>query len=431
MFEDEMSALRRSRQITEMLRSLSSHPGPRIRAWDGTEWGPEDATATLVLRHPGALRSMLLPPGDLSAGEAYVFDDVDIEGDVIDVMRFAADLDQVRLGPRAVALLALARSLPDTDRTGRPPRPSWRPFGTHSIARDQQVVSYHYDTGNDFFRSFLDEDMVYSCADFLDPDEDLETAQRRKLDLVCRKLDLQPGQRLLDVGCGWGALVIHAVREYGVEAVGITLSTDQAAEATDRVKAAGLDDRIEIRTQDYRNVEGPFDAIASVGMVEHVGREKLGTYFGKLELLLAPGGVVLNHGIVDGGRTHRRRRRSFIQTYVFPDGDIRPLDEVVAAARQAGLEVRDVHALRLSYALTLRHWVDRLERNADEAIRVAGEQVYRIFRAYMAGAAVAFERGHLGVAQVLLSRPDRPWTWSRAAFLAADELHVPRGAMSG
>ncbi len=410
--------------MTDLLVGASSGPEPRVRAWDGSEWGPESAAATLVLQHPGALRSMLLPPNDVSAGEAYVFNDVDIEGDIFSMLEFANGLDAIKPGWRALQILRLARRLPNEpadadERPQRRPRLSGR---LHSIGRDRQAVTYHYDTGNEFFRLFLGPSMVYSCAHFLSPDEALEGAQRRKLDMICRKLNLGPGQRLLDVGCGWGSLVVHAAREYGVEAVGITVSGEQAEAARQLAKEAKVDDRVEILQRDYREIDGEYDAIASVGMFEHVGRNRLPQYFKQLRRLLAPGGQVLNHGIVTRSRGRGGRRSTFIRTYVFPDGELRPVDEAVAAAEDAGFELRDVEALRMSYALTLRRWVANLEANRDEAIRLVGDRVYRIWRAYMAGSAVSFERGGIGVYQLLLSDPQRSWTYGRSGLLATDDV---------
>jgi cyclopropane-fatty-acyl-phospholipid synthase len=367
---------------------------------------------------------MLLPPNDLSAGEAYVFDDIDIEGDIFSMLEFAAGLDAVKSRPRALNILRLARSLPNEpahadERPRRRARLSARRL--HSIGRDRDAVTYHYDTGNGFFRLFLGETMVYSCAHFLSPDESLETAQRRKLDMICRKLNLVPGQRLLDVGCGWGSLVVHAAEHYGVRAVGITVSGEQAEAARQLAKEAKVDDRVEILQRDYREIGGEHDAIASVGMFEHVGRNKLPQYFEQLRALLAPGGQVLNHGIVTRSRGRAGRRPTFIRTFVFPDGELRPIDEVVAAAEDAGLELRDVEALRMSYALTLRRWVANLEANRDEVIRLVGDRVYRIWRVYMAGSAVSFERSAIGVYQLLLSDPARPWTYGRSGLLASDD----------
>jgi cyclopropane-fatty-acyl-phospholipid synthase len=227
--------------------------------------------------------------------------------------------------------------------------------------------------------------------------------------------------RFLDVGCGWGSLVIHAARECGVHATGITLSREQAAAARQRALAAGVADRVGILECDYRELKGEFDAIASVGMVEHVGRKELVKYFGVLRGVLVPGGQVLNHGVVTRDRNLRRRTPTFVNTYVFPDGELTTVDAVAAAAEDAGLEVRDVESLRASYALTLRHWVSNLERNRDAAIAAAGEEVYRIWRLYMAGSAVAFERGRISVYQMLLSDSARPWTHGRSGLLAGDD----------
>lgn len=416
-----MDASEVSRRVLDLLAKLAGHPMPRVQMWDGQEWGPPDAAATIVLNHPGALRSMLLPPNDLSAGEAYVFDDVDFRGDVFAILDFAARLSE---GKRSALtkgrLLWLLRQLPDEKRRDEANRPEID-GRLHSRKRDRVAVTHHYDTGNEFFAQFLDPAMVYSCAHFLSPTESLEEAQRRKLDLVCRKLRLVPEMRLLDVGCGWGALVIHAAQEYGVRATGITLSRQQAAEARRRAEAAGVADRVEIQERDYRELSGEFDAIASVGMVEHVGRKELAKYFEGLRSLLAPGGQILNHGIVTRDRNIRRVTPTFVNTYVFPDGELVPVDTVAGAAEDSGLEVRDAESLRASYALTLRHWVANLERNRDAAVAEAGEQVYRIWRLYMAGSAVAFERAAISVYQLLLSDPQRPWTYGRSRLLASDD----------
>ncbi len=410
-----------SRRIYETLRGIGSGTPPRLRLWNGEELGPRSSSSTIVLRHPGSLRALLVPATDLAAGEAYVYDDVDIEGNIIDLLRFARRLDG-DASPLAMArMAALARALPSDVRKSarkRPPIPGRR----HSRRRDRRAVGHHYDTGNGFFESFLGETMVYSCAHFLDPGEGLDIAQRRKLDIVCRKLRLRPGQHLLDVGCGWGSLAIHAAIHYGVEVTGITLSGPQAAYARDRAKQAGVADRVDILERDYREVVGRFDAIASVGMVEHVGRDKLATYFRVLRDRLTPGGAVLNHGIVDRhGTTPRQRSRSFVGTYVFPDGDLLPLGSMISVAEAVGFEVRDVHALRLSYARTLERWVANLEANRRSAVAAASEETYRIWRLYMAGSVVAFERGAIGVDQVLLTDPERPWTYGRAALLAEDD----------
>ena len=419
-----MDARGASIDIYHRLVSLSGVAPPRLRLWDGTEIGPHEATATLVLKHPGAFRSMLIPPTDLSAGEAYVFDDIDIEGNMLDAVAFAGGLDQTaRSRVEAVRAIITARRLPATSR--RAPRIGRLHGRAHSKERDRAAVRFHYDTGNEFFEAFLDERMVYSCAYFLDVDETLDKAQERKLDLICRKLELRESQTFLDVGCGWGGLVIHAAERYGVQATGITLSPRQAQHARIRVKEHGLEDRVEILEQDYRDVSRSFDAIASVGMFEHVGGERLATYFETLRSILNPGGQVLNHGITNRHRDMKRRRKdSFVGTYVFPDGDLRPVEEAIEVAERAGFELRDVEAMRMSYALTLRRWVENLERNRTRALDYADEQTYRTWRAYMAGSAVAFEEGAIGLYQLLLSDPDRPWSYGRAQLLATDDQRL-------
>jgi cyclopropane-fatty-acyl-phospholipid synthase len=416
-----MDALTASRAITEELTRVAGGPVPRVRAWTGAEWGPVDAPFTLVLQHPGALRALLLPPNDLTAGEAYIYNDVDFEGDIFAALEFGAALAEAPKNRRAVVrILRRLRKLPRTSRRDAADRPRMR-GSLHSLRRDRQAVTHHYDAGNDFFAQFLDPQMVYSSAHFLSHVDTLEKAQRRKLDLICRKLQLARGDDFLDVGCGWGSLVIHAATEYGVNAVGVTVSGQQAAYARQRAKDMGVDDRVTILEQDYREVEGTFDAIASIGMFEHVGRKKLGVYFSRLAEMLKPNGLVLNHGIVTRDRNPGRKRPTFVSTYVFPDGELVPIDETIGVAEDTGLELRDAESLRGSYALTLRHWVTNLEVNQEEAIEVAGERGYRIWRLYMAASAVAFERAAISVYQLLLAEPGRPWTFGRSRYLSSDD----------
>ncbi len=416
-----MDALEVSRRVYHRLAEMGDRP-PRMRAWNGEEWGPDDADVTVVLEHPGALRALLVPPSDLTAGEAYIYGDIDIEGDIFSLLEFAASL---RAGTRttaaAVSLMRLLRRLPADSRRRDATRPKIRGI-PHSLRRDRQAVTYHYDTGNNFFSTFLGPSMVYSCAYFLDPFEQLEVAQRRKLDVICRKLQLGPGDRFLDVGCGWGSLVVHAAAEYGVTATGVTLSGEQAEYARIRAKEAGVDDRVTILQRDYREIDGTFNAIASVGMFEHVGAKELGTYFGRLQSMLAPYGRILNHGIVTRDRRrHVRRKPTFVSTYVFPDGELEPVEDVIGAAGRIGLELRDVESLRMSYALTLRHWVGNLEANHDEAVAATDETVYRIWRMYMAGSAIGFEQGGISVVQLLVTDPKRPWTFGRRWMAAKDD----------
>jgi cyclopropane-fatty-acyl-phospholipid synthase len=417
-------ALATSRRIYELLVAKTTAPPPAMRSWTGETWGPADAATTVVLRHPGALRSTLFPPSDLVAGEAYVYDDIDIEGAMFPLLHWSAELDAMRSSPRAILQLArLLRSLPTESRRREATRPDVN-GRLHSRRRDRAAVRHHYDTGNDFFELFLDPEMVYSCAYFLDDNEKLADAQRRKLDLICRKLQLRPGQRLLDVGCGWGALVRHAAANYGVEAVGVTLSPQQAREAEKRNQLYDLSDRITIRVQDYRDVVGEFDAISSVGMFEHVGAKQLETYFTKLCELLTPQGILLNHGITTRSRAGRfeRPKKSFVNTYVFPDGELLPIEQSIEAAEASGFETRDVENLRANYALTLRHWVSNLEANREAAMAAADELTYRIWRMYMSGSVAAFELGAIAVYQTVYTRQDREWTFGRTWAAAGDDL---------
>ena len=416
-----VDALELSYRVYDLLVRVGGRPAPTVQAWTGDERGLATAPGTIILHRPGAFRSMLLPPNDLSAAEAYIFGDIEFEGDLFSILDFGGRLGEAKKSPLLkLQLLRLLRKLPEDSNKDTEARAEFKGL-LHSRRRDKAAVTHHYNTGNDFFRQFLDPEMVYSSAHFLSPSETLEQAQRRKLDMICRKLRLSPGMRFLDVGCGWGSLVIHAAREYGVAATGITLSGEQAVEARERVDRAGIGDRVEILERDYRELDGEYDAIASVGMVEHVGRKELPNYFATLRRILSPGGQLLNHGIVTRDRKIRRVTPTFINTYVFPDGELTTIDAIAGAAEGAGFEVRDVESLRASYALTLRHWVANLEHNRDAAIEATEETTYRIWRLYMAGSAVAFERAAISVYQVLLSDPARPWTFGRKTLLAGDD----------
>jgi cyclopropane-fatty-acyl-phospholipid synthase len=387
----------------------------RLQAWDGTVAGPDDAPLVIV-RSPQAVRRLVWAPGELGLARAYVAGELDVEGDLY--APFAALSSAGRLAPgesRGLSVgerLALARTGLALGVVGREPPPPpeeirLRRYGRlHSRRRDAAAVSHHYDIGNDFYRLVLGPSMVYSCAVWNDETVGLEAAQDAKLDLVCRKLGLGPGVRLLDVGCGWGSLSMHAAREYGADVVGVTLSQEQAALARKRVAEAGLTESVEIRVQDYRAVEdGPFDAISSVGMAEHVGRSELPGYAAGLGALLRPGGRLLNHAISWDAEATTWNNDTFIARYVFPDGELMSLGDMVNALTSGGLEVLDVEALRQHYALTLRAWVRNLEENWDDAVAETTEGRARVWRLYMAASALAFEAGKLGVNQVLLQRP--------------------------
>jgi cyclopropane-fatty-acyl-phospholipid synthase len=407
---------RASGVVVRLHRRLADHGHELpLRLWDGRELGPKDRGFRLVLAAPWSLRSLLSPPTDLQAGEAYLAGAVDVEGSMLAALRAITAL-RSSVDGRLVALAATAvLRLPRPPR--ELPRARVRLLGRrHGRARDAAAIRHHYDVGNDFYRRFLDRDLVYSCAYFADGDRDapvadrtvLDRAQRRKLELVCRKLALRPGERLLDVGCGWGALVIHAARHHGVEAVGVTLSEQQAELARHRVRAAGLADRVRIELRDYRDVDERFDAIASIGMVEHVGADRLARYAEHLYGLLLDGGRVLNHGITTGRRDVVRdfgaEPDSFVGRYVFPDGALVPAHVMVRHLERAGFEVQDVEQLRRHYARTLGHWVANLEASVEQVHGDVGERTYRVWRAYLAGSVLGFESNDLGVVQILATR---------------------------
>ncbi len=389
-------------------------PAFAVRLWEGTVWqsrpdAQEPLRFTLVLQHAGALRKMFLPPSELNLGEAYIYNDFDIEGDIVAVFPLGDQIMDERWGK--MAQVRYGKRLLSLPRTGQPrPDDSAAKLrgALHSKERDKQAISYHYNRSNDFYALWLDQRMVYSCAYFATPNDDLDTAQQRKLEYICRKLRLRPGERLLDIGCGWGGLVIYAAQHYGVDAYGITLSQAQADLAQERIRLVGLTDHCRVEVRDYRdmNEEHAFEKIVSVGMFEHVGGSLLPTYFKQAWHLLQPGGVFLNHGIASVVTETPLQESTFNQKYVFPDGELVPISTTLRVAETSGFEVRDVESLREHYALTLRHWVSRLEAHAEEARRCANEVTYRIWRLYMAASIHAFRTGRANIYQTLLAKPD-------------------------
>jgi cyclopropane-fatty-acyl-phospholipid synthase len=381
-----------------------------IECYDGSLIGPDDATSRLIVRSPLALRYALTAPGELGFARAYVAGELDVEGDVFEVLQLRDNLPDVRLGPAQWMELARIAGTAGLRPIAPPPEEARLRGRRHSKERDAAAIAHHYDVSNDFYRAILGPSMTYSCAVWSSPTSALEDAQSAKHDLVCRKLALRPGMRLLDVGCGWGSMAVHAARHHGVRAVGITLSHQQADWARRAVSEAGLDGQVEIRVQDYRDVtDGPFDAISSVGMFEHVGAARLDEYFADLYRLVRPGGRVLNHGIARPAlpkASARFMRRGFIDRYVFPDGELHEVGSVVSRMQLAGFEARNVEGLREHYALTLRAWVRNLEASWSQVVAEVGAGRARVWRLYMAASAINFEAARTQVHQVLAVRND-------------------------
>ncbi len=411
-----------------MLDGLFPPPRPfAVRLWDGSVLPAAGQPRFMLgLTHPGALRRMLFPPGDLTLGEAFLRGDFEIEGDLETAVSMLVQA-ATRSWSTWITTSLRATRLPNTLGPLRVPPRARLGGRVHSPARDRAAVTHHYNVGNDFYALWLDQRMIYSCAYFPTGTEDLNAAQEAKLELICRKLRLRPGERLLDIGCGWGGLVRYAAQRYGVEAVGVTLSEPQAGWARQRIAEAGMTERCRVAVRDYREVsEGEFDKIVSVGMFEHVGASRLSEYFGRVFSLLRPGGLFLNHGIA--GRPDppwwRRlgRRTSFLNAHVFPDGDLVSIGNVIAIAERRGFEVRDVESLREHYARTLRLWVQRLEARRDQAVQLVGEGKYRTWRLFMAASAQGFAAGRIGIFQVLLAKPNAAGVvglpWSRADLYA-------------
>jgi cyclopropane-fatty-acyl-phospholipid synthase len=412
-------------------------PRPRdfdIRLWDGSLLAADSAPkCRLSFKRPGTLRRVFAPPVELNAAEAFVRGEFDIDGSIMALFDAQRRVTGALVRPQnlATALQSWLMLPNDDDLESAGVRERANLHGRpHSKSRDSAAIRFHYDIGNPFYQLFLDQRMVYSCAYFPTGAETLDSAQAAKLDMICRKLLLQPGERLLDIGCGWAALLIHAAKHYGVSALGVTLSERQYELGTQRIPDAGLAGRAEIRLMDYRDLnDGEWDKLASIGMFEHVGRAHLPEYFEKCHRLLRPGGLFLNHGIskrpnstVQMSSIPRRLidqrilgTGSFSNRHIFPDGELVAVSDANAVAESVGFEVRDVENWREHYALTLRHWLSRLDAQRDEAIRIGGETLYRTWRLYLAGSADGFDTARLNVNQSLLAKLDQgrsglPWS---------------------
>jgi cyclopropane-fatty-acyl-phospholipid synthase len=427
-----IEALKRSRAVLDALFGKPHEREFDVHFWNGeVDHGNKTGTFSMILNSPYALRRMLVPPSELSITESIIRGDIDVSGNLEAAAGLGDQIGYRLQTKKAMADLArLALALPrdrKDDLADRQFSPADRALGRqHDPERDTRAIQFHYDIGNEFYKLWLDRQMVYSCAYFEDWSDEsadtLDAAQEAKLDLICRKLRLKPGEKLLDIGCGWGALVMHAVANYGVTATGITLSEEQAALATERINAAGLGDRCSIEIRDYRTLglgdeKERYDKISSVGMVEHVGEAKLTEYFKVAYRALKPRGLFLNHGIISLSdprpvtlreRTFRKlwRADAFIDKYVFPDGKLYALHKVISSAESIGLETRDVESLREHYARTLRLWVRRLEGAESEAVRLVGERTYRVWRLYMSASARAFATAGIGIVQTLFGKPD-------------------------
>jgi len=412
-----------------------------VRLWSGAafrvgagsqaaaaEAGISEPRFVLVFRNPQAVCRMVLGRDPLRLAEAFFRADVDIEGDLFAALELKDHLrsmqtpirDRLSAVYQALKLRALNQHAPPRAADGAPSH--GRAVRAHSKDENRDSIHFHYDVSNEFYKLWLDQAMVYSCGYFEEPSCSLDEAQQAKLEHICRKLLLRPGERFLDIGCGWGALVIYAAQHYGVRAHGVTLSEQQLNVARQRIAAAGLEDRVTVELKDYRDLKGDraYDKVASVGMFEHVGLKNLPLYFATVHRLLKPAGLFLNHGIThEEAGWQKDIGTTFINRYVFPDGELDNISNIQGGMERAHFEIADVEALRSHYALTLRAWVDRLERGHVRALEYVNEATYRVWRLYMAACAMDFESGQLGIYQVLASKRGDP-----AARLPLTRRHV-------
>jgi cyclopropane-fatty-acyl-phospholipid synthase len=418
--------------VNLLKRLFKRFPGSvTLRLWDGTTLragakagGGQESPFTLVFRNPQVIASAVLGRDPLALAEAYFRGDMDIEGDFFAALSIKDHLDalQMPLSEKLMAAFTALRLQTQNSGAGSAESRLAPSHGSnvkaHSKAENRDAIHFHYDVSNEFYALWLDRAMVYSCAYFESPDVGLDAAQQAKLEHICRKLSLQPDEKFLDIGCGWGALVIHAAQHYGVRAHGVTLSPRQLKLAQERIDQAGLNNRVTVELMDYRDLPGEsvYDKVASVGMFEHVGLKNLPVYFSTVNRLLKPRGLFLNHGIThDSEGWQANVSTEFINRYVFPDGQLDTISNIQRVMERAKLEISDVEGLRMHYAMTLRHWVQRLERERSTALKFVNDATYRVWRLYMSACALQFESGEIGIYQVLANKrtpgkPDLPLT---------------------
>jgi len=412
--EDKMA----QQSFTFLKKIFAHHPSRdfAVRLWDGSCLAPEPGQTrrfTLVINHPGTLRKLLWYPTQLKLGQAYVFKDLDIEGDLEAALKLPEVMTGIHVKWREkISFAKWLLTLPTTDEASN--AHILGPANGEPAQRERvrKAISFHYDLPVPFWKKVLDDSMQYSCAYFHSWEEDLNAAQFHKVDYICRKLMLKPGETFLDVGCGWGGLILHAAKHYGTQALGVTVSREQAEFAREQIRQQGLSSQCRVELVDFRDLTGGerFDKIASVGSVEHF-HSFLEAYYQTAWRLLKRGGLFLNHGIAVACNFNLKPyANSFMDRYVFPDGDLVPLKDTIGLAEETGFEVRDVENLREHYAQTLRLWVENLERRQEDIHRISGEVTWRIFKLYMTACARNFSMGNLNLFQTLLAKSDRGYT---------------------
>jgi cyclopropane-fatty-acyl-phospholipid synthase len=402
-------------RLAEALRPLLGGDLPvRLRAWDGSEAGPPEAPL-VVLNSVDAVRRLLWHPGELGAAQAYVTGEIDVPAqdgwDLDRALTHAFDVAKRRglsgRRPSPGALVRAVRTAAGIGALGRPPAAPASQAKLrgrlHSQLRDRSAISFHYDLSNEFYSLILEPQMAYSCGYHSSPDQPVEQAQFDKLSLICRKLGLEPGMTLLDVGCGWGSMSLHAAEHFGARVTGITIAAEQKKLIDQRIRERGLEDRVTIKLCDYRDATGEFDAVSSIEMGEHVGQGNYPTYASVLQRSVRPGGRVLVQQMSRTGRWPGGG--PFIESFIAPDMYMRPVGETVAFFEEAGLEVRDVHGLREHYVLTVAGWLENFTRNRDRLVEMMGEEVVRVWELYLVGGSMAFRDGRMGVDQILMVRP--------------------------